>query len=74
MGVINVTGQIFALDFAFVKTQNVFRSHGCFLTYAMYYHRDTAKSINKLCCKKRTLNQQSVRVKEKHQLSQYRLY
>ena len=33
--------QIFALDFAFVKEQKMFSSHGGFLTYAMHCHRET---------------------------------
>ena len=45
---INFTGQIFTLDSAVIKTQNEFSSHGGFLTYTMYHHRETTRSISKL--------------------------
>ena len=35
---INFTGQIFALDSAVDKIQNLLSSHGCFLTKPMYRH------------------------------------
>ena len=37
----NFTYQIFALDSAAVKTQNLFTSHEGFLTIAMHHHRET---------------------------------
>ena len=44
-GVIDCTGQIFALDSAVLKTKNLFRLRRCFLTYTIYHYRDTIKSI-----------------------------
>ena len=43
-----LTGLIFALDSAVVKSQNLFSSRGGFLPYAMYHHRERTKSINLL--------------------------
>ena len=42
--------QIFALDSIVVITQKLFSSHGGFLTYAIYHHRETSQrnNLNKL--------------------------
>ena len=42
-----ISDKIFAQDSAVVKIQNYFSSHGGFLTYAMYHHRETTKPIKK---------------------------
>ena len=42
------TGLELTLDPAVVKTQNLFSSREGFLTYALYHHRETIKSINTL--------------------------
>ena len=40
VGLIDFTGQMFALDSFVVKTHNKFSSRTCFLTFAMYHHRE----------------------------------
>ena len=37
---IDFSGQLFALDYFVVKTQNMFSSRICFLTFEMYHHRE----------------------------------
>ena len=46
-GLIFFTGQIFTLD-SDVAKQNLFGSHGGFLTYPMYHRMEIFRSINKL--------------------------
>ena len=38
-----IIGQIFALDFVIDKTQFYFSPHGGYITYVMYYYRETIK-------------------------------
>ena len=44
------TGEIFALQFVVIKTQNTFSLHEGFLAYATNHHRETIKSwLDTLC-------------------------
>ena len=62
--------QIFALDSAVVEVQEMFSSHGCHLTNAMYHHGETLNQINTPWRNKEMAhNSQMVRAKENLKLS-----
>ena len=61
--------QIFALDSAVVEAQEMFSSHGGFLTIVMYHHRETIKITHYNETEKKAHDLQIVRAKENLQLS-----
>ena len=62
--------QLFALDSAVVEVQEMFSSHGGFLTNAMYHHGETLIQLTRHDeTKKRAYDSQIVRAKENLKLS-----